>query len=74
LLDRCSYVSGYAEEVDRYAQGKHVVHEEVMGRSKAVTIMSQEPCSRSNAGNVTVQPISLQNLFIALCGGNGGAE
>lgn len=75
LLDRCIYVSGLADDVDAYSAGKNVVHTESMGRSKAVTIMLEAGQSAGEAGsNLTIQPVSLQNLFIALCGGNGGME
>lgn len=79
LLDRCAYVSGHAEDVEQYIQQRalteNVVHTETMGRSKAVTLLSGNPMERIGAGsNVSVQPVSLQNLFIALCGETGGAQ
>jgi ABC-2 type transport system ATP-binding protein len=74
LLDRCIYATGAAEDIDSFTIGKNVVHTETMGRSKAVTIMLEEGQNFVSTGRVTVQPVSLQNLFVALCGGNGGME
>lgn len=68
LLGRALHVSGLAEEVDKACEGLSVHHVENIGRSKGVTVLL-EPGEDIHSGyDVTVQPLSLQNLFVALCG------
>jgi ABC-2 type transport system ATP-binding protein len=68
LLERAAHISGLAEEVERACEGLEVHHVETMGRSKGATVLLA-PGERIPAGyDVTVQPVSLQNLFVALCG------
>ncbi len=68
LLDRARHVTGVAEDVDLVTEGLHKYHEEKMGRSKGVTVLLEEGQSLKENAQVTVQPLSLQNLFVALCG------
>lgn len=68
LLDRSYYVTGLAEEVDIAVKGLNVVKQENMGRSRAAIVMLRSGEKAPKGTNVTVQPISLQNLFVALCG------
>ena len=68
LLERAAHVTGLEEEVDRVTEGLEIYHEEKMGRSKGVTVMLKEGQTLPRSGEVTIQPISLQNLFVALCG------
>ena len=68
LLERAAHVTGLEEEVDRVTEGLEIYHEEKMGRSKGVTVLLKEAQTLPRSGEVTVQPISLQNLFVALCG------
>ena len=68
LLERAAHVTGLEEEVDRVTEGLAVYHEEKMGRSKGVTVLLKEGQTLPRSGEVTIQPISLQNLFVALCG------
>lgn len=68
LLERAVHVSGLAEEVDKACEGLAVYHAENVGRSKGVTVLL-EPGEDIHGGyDVTTQPVSLQNLFVALCG------
>ncbi len=68
LLDRCIHVSGREEDVDAATAGLEKHQEEHLGRSKGVTVMLK-PGQRLAAGyDVTVQRLSLQKLFAALCG------
>ncbi len=68
LLDRAFHVSGKAEDVDAATAGLHTYHPESFGRSKGVTVLG-EPGQEIAAGyDVSIQPVSLQNLFVALCG------
>lgn len=73
LLERCAYVTGLADNVDRFVLGKNVINMQSVGRSKSVTVMFDkgEKIDCSGSG-LTIQPVSLQNLFVAMCGGNGG--
>lgn len=68
LLERAVHVSGLAEEVDGACAGLNVHHTEQIGRSKGVTVLLEEGQSVADGYDVTMQPVSLQNLFVALCG------
>ena len=68
LLDRTVHVSGLAEEVDAACAGLEIHHAEQMGRSKGVTVLLSGDQQIADGYDVTVQPVSLQNLFVALCG------
>lgn len=68
LLDSCRHVSGRAQEVDRMVAGLKVLHEEKMGRSKGVTVMLESGKVLYNTPEVAVQPMNLQQIFVAMCG------
>lgn len=68
LLERSMHVSGNAEDVDAACAGLSVYHEKKMGRSKGVTVVLEPGQALAEGYDVTVQPISLQELFLALCG------
>lgn len=68
LLDRCYHVSGKAEDVDAFTAGLKTCHEEKMGRSKGVTVMLETGKELKGNADVTVQPMSLQQVFVSLCG------
>lgn len=68
LLSKCVHVSGKEEAVDKAVDGLATYHEEKIGRSKGVTVMLEEGQSVSETPDVSVQPITLQQLFLALCG------
>lgn len=68
LLNRTVHVSGLAEEVDAACAGLEIHHAEQMGRSKGVTVLLSGDQQIADGYDVTVQPVSLQNLFVALCG------
>ena len=68
LLARAVHVSGLAEEVDTACGGLSIHHAENIGRSKGVTVLLGPGESIREGYDVTVQPVSLQNLFVALCG------
>lgn len=67
LTSRACYVTGLAEEVDRAVSGLSCHATETLGRSKAVTVLLREGETVPNDCDVTVQPLSLQKLFVALC-------
>ena len=68
LLERSYHISGHEEEVEKAAAGREIYHEEKMGRSRGVTVLL-EPGEKLPAGyDVSVQRLSLQKVFVALCG------
>lgn len=67
LTRRACYVTGLAEEVDRAVSGLDCRSSEVLGRSKAVTVLLRDGEAIPDGYDVTVQPLSLQKLFVALC-------
>ena len=68
LLDSARYVSGRTEEVDAAIAGLEIHHAESMGRSKGVTVLLRQGQAIDGSRDVTVQPMSLQKVFVALCG------
>lgn len=69
LLERACHITGTVEDVDATTEGLKTYREESMGRSKGVTVLLEEGQELKDGYDVTVQPLSLQNLFVALCGG-----
>ena len=68
LVGRAVHVSGVAEEVEKIAEGKTVYHMETLGRSKAATILLEPGEELKNTADITVQPMNLQQVFVAMCG------
>lgn len=69
LLDRCIHISGRAEDVDEIMKGKRAFHQEKLGRSKGITLMLDKGEVFDKKGkDVEVSPLSLQDVFVALCG------
>ena len=68
LVDRARYVTGLAEQVERATSGLEIHHPEKMGRSEGVTVLLREGQEVDAACDVTVQPVNLQKIFVALCG------
>lgn len=74
LLERVYHVSGKAEDVDRAVAGMTTYHTEKMGRSKGVTVLLR-PGERFPArAELSVQPVSLQQVFVAMCGKEAESE
>lgn len=69
LLAHSFHVSGRAEEVDQAAAGKDVHHEEIYGRSKSVMVKLREGEHLEPNPGITIQPMNLQKVFVALCAG-----
>lgn len=67
LLGRSLHVSGNAEDVDAACAGLEIHHVQAMGRSKGVTVILKDGQQVAQGYDVTVQPVSLQELFLALC-------
>ncbi|MBE5870142.1 MAG: ABC transporter ATP-binding protein [Lachnospiraceae bacterium] len=68
LLGRCVHVSGKIEDVDRATEGLTARHTEIVGRSKGVTVFLKEGEQVNTSYDVSVQPVTLQKVFVALCG------
>ncbi len=68
LLERSVHVSGNAQDVDAACAGLQAFHEKKMGRSKGVTVLLKDGQKLAEGHGLTVQPVSLQELFLALCG------
>ena len=67
LLESCLHISGKAEEVDRATEGLEKHYEERLGRSKSVMVRLK-PGQELPDAEVTVQPMNLEKVFVALCG------
>lgn len=68
LIDKFVHVSGKEEAVDEVINGRTVYHVEKMGRSKGASIILNPGEVLSNTADLTVQPMSLQQVFVAMCG------
>lgn len=68
LLERSMHVSGSAEDVDAACAGLSMHYVKKMGRGKGVTVVLKPGQKLAEGYDVTVQPVSLQDLFLALCG------
>ena len=71
LLARSFRVSGLAADVDAATAGLTCRHVESFGRRKSVTVLLNEGQTLPEGENLTVQPVPLQQLFVALCGEEG---
>ena len=71
LVDSARYVSGRAEDVDAATAGLEVHRPEVTGRAKSVTVLLKPGQTIPAGYDVTVQPMNLQKVFLALCGEEG---
>ena len=68
LVDSARYISGRAEDVDAATAGLEVHRPEVTGRAKSVTVLLKPGQTIPAGYDVTVQPMNLQKVFLALCG------
>ena len=68
LLERAWYISGRAEDVDAAAAGLEIHQIQSMGRGKSVVVLLKDGETLRRDVDVTVQPMSLQKVFVALCG------
>jgi len=71
LLEQFRTVSGHQREVDRACAGLEVLTSQSLGLHKSVVVRSSSEklakLERSGA-DVSIAPVSLQNVFVALCG------
>ena len=68
LLDRARHISGVAEAVDKVLEGRETFHPEKLGRSKGVTVLLKQGETLEPDAQISVQPMSLQQVFVAMCG------
>ncbi|MBQ6815391.1 MAG: ABC transporter ATP-binding protein [Lachnospiraceae bacterium] len=68
LIASAFHVNGKAEDVDAATEGLSKYHEEIIGRSKGVTVFLKNGEKIKEGYDVTVQPVNLQQIFVALCG------
>lgn len=68
LLARACRISGLKDEVDRACAGLSSYQSRMNGRAKSVTVLLDDGQQIPTDCDVTVQNLSLQNVFVALCG------
>ena len=68
LVDSARYISGKAEDVDAVTAGLETHHPEISGRAKSVTVLLKPGQSLPAGYDVSIQPLNLQKVFLALCG------
>lgn len=68
LLDRAYHVSGKNEDVEAATAGLTVYGKEAIGRSTGVTVLLKEGESLNGQYPVSVQKLTLEKLFVAMCG------
>lgn len=71
LLEQFRTVSGHAEVVDRACMGVEVLTAQSLGLHKSVVVRSSPEklaMLETSGADVTIAPVSLQNVFVALCG------
>lgn len=67
LLERAVHVSGREDVVAAATKGLHCLHEEKIGRSKGVTVLLDEGEHVQGSAELSVQPVNLQQVFVAMC-------
>ena len=70
LIESVVHVSGKEEEIDSIIADRTVYNTEKIGRSKGATIALKdgETDLDTKGYDVSVQPMSLQQIFVAMCG------
>lgn len=68
LLERAYQVSGIAEAVDEVTVGLNRYQEKKNGRAKSVMVLLEAGQQLPEGYDVSIQSLSLQNVFVALCG------
>lgn len=67
LVGRSYHVSGLESEVDNAVKGLRVYAPERTGRGKGVTVILSEGERIDDSFDVTIQPVNLSKVFLALC-------
>lgn len=68
LTSRAFHVSGRTEDVDAATEGLEKHQAESQGRSKGVTVLLKPGQEIREGYDLRIQPLNLQNVFVALCG------
>lgn len=68
LLERARHISGKEEDVNRITANLNCIRTEKMGRSKGVTVLLNPGETLSATSELSVQPLTLQQVFVAMCG------
>ena len=68
LIAKAFRVSGKAEDVDAVTGGLELHQVENTGRGKGVTVILKDSQKLKEGFDVSVQPLNLQNVFLAFCG------
>ncbi|MDO5422147.1 MAG: ABC transporter ATP-binding protein [Eubacteriales bacterium] len=68
LLERCVHVSGRADALEAATRGMEVHAKERFGRGSGATVLLRPGERIPTNADLTVQPMSLENIFVALCG------
>ena len=67
LLNRSVLVSGLQEEAEKAMEGLEVCHRELSGRRLSAVVLLDEGQAIRPDCDVSVQPVTLEKLFVALC-------
>lgn len=74
LVDQFRYISGREDVVDAACQGLEVLSTHQMGRHKTAAVRGGGvKLDQARSADVDVSPMTLQNVFVALCG-HGDAQ
>ena len=73
LLEHCVYVSGKTEAVEEAVKGKEIHARQVLGRSQGVMVRLKEEEQILQDGQITLQHMNLQKIFVSLCSGEDEA-
>ena len=73
LLEHCVYVSGKTEAVEEAVKGKEIHARPVLGRSQGVMVRLKEEEQILPDGQITLQHMNLQKIFVSLCSGEDEA-
>jgi len=68
LIDQFRYVSGREDQVDEACRGVQVLSVHRMGRHKTCAVRGNVKGLEQTGLDVDVAPMTLQNVFVALCG------
>ena len=70
LLERAYHISGNKEDVDKMLTQNpdiEVLDTQNLGRSKGISILTAKNKCLTATEKLSVQPMTLQNLFVAIC-------
>lgn len=67
LVNRTFRVSGLESEVDRAVKGLKAYAPERTGRGKGITVVLDEGDKIDESCDVTIQPVNLSEVFVAMC-------